>query len=142
MLAVVHLLCGLHFEFTDSSCAVAEYPCHHTTYCKYRMNRENFQDDELQRTYDSPCSLPGKKPHQDHPRGGEPPPHSCNMGCMDHPCNYGHFLVKAGPVRKEASRISLVQWSHFLLGKFRAVEPVVCWERDELVFGVEEYLKQ
>ena len=41
------------------------------------------------------------------------------------PCNYGHFLVKAGPVRKEASRISLVQWSHFLLGKFRAVEPVV-----------------
>lgn len=53
------------------------------------------------------------------------------------PCNYGHFLVKAGPVRKEASRIFLVQWSHFLLSKFRAVEPVVCWERDELVFGVK-----
>lgn len=136
MLAVVHLLSGFHFEFMDNNCAVAEYPCRHTTCCKYKINPEKFQDDELQSTYDIPCSLPDKKPYQDHLRGGEPPPPSCNMGCMDHHVTKATFWSRQVPLEKKPPEF-LVQRSHFLLSKFRIAEPVASWERDELVFDFE-----
>lgn len=141
MLAVVHLLCGFHFEFTDNNCAVAEYVCHHTTCCKYKINPGNFQDDELQSTYDIPCSIPDKKPYQDHLRGGEPPPHSCNMGCMDRHVTMATSCSRQVPLEKKPLEF-LVQRSHFLLSKFRTVEPVAFWERDELVFGVERIFEE
>ena len=91
---------------------------------------ENLQEDDQQSTCDTPCSLPDKKPYQDHLKGDEPPPHSCNAGFVGNRVIVGTSWSRTGPVRKEASRVPCLEEPF-------SVEPAACWEGDELVFGIE-----